>query len=243
MNLLNKIGEAELKLLKKIYGSKYKIALEKVNSNYPIQYLIGYVEFYDAKINVNEDVLIPRYETEILVDIIVKTVKDRSYKSFVDICTGSGCIAIALSKTFSNILIDAIDVSDKALEMAKKNALENKVEVNFLQKDILREKLSKSYDVIVSNPPYVKINEYVSEEVQYEPKIALYANDEGLEFYKRILKLAKEALNPGGMIFFEIGSTLGVEIKKQALEIFPKALITILKDYSGLDRFLIVENI
>lgn len=243
MKLLNKIGKAELKLLKEIYGDKYEEALEKVNNHYPIQYLIGYVDFYNTRIKVNENVLIPRYETEVLVDIIVKTVKNHSYLDFVDICTGSGCIAISLTKTLSNIAMDAVDISEKALEVAKENALENKVEINFWQKDILKEELSKKYDVIVSNPPYVKINEDIGEEVEFEPKIALYANDNGLEFYKRIFKMAKKILKPKGMIFLEIGATLGEEIKKEALEIFPKALVTILKDYNGLDRFLILENI
>lgn len=239
---MNKIGEADLKLLKETYKDNINEALEKVQNNYPIQYLIGYVDFYDLKIDVNEDVLIPRYETEILVDLFIKKIKNRNYKTLIDICTGSGCIALALKKNV-NLDVDACDISIKAIKVAKKNALNNKVDVNFFIKDILNEDLTKRYDCIISNPPYVKEDEYVSLETKYEPQIALFAKDNGLEFYKRILNLAKINLNDNGLIAFEIGATLGEDIKKIALEYFPKAKITILKDFNNFERFFFLENI
>ncbi len=237
---MNKIGQAELKLLKELYKDNYEEALKKINENYPIQYLIGYVDFFNVKIKVNGDVLIPRYETELLVDLTIKKLKDKNYKNLIDIGTGSGAIAVALKKNLE-IVIDACDISNKALELAKNNALLNDVNINFFKKNILKEELDNKYDVIVSNPPYVKKDEYVGPETKYEPSIALYAGDDGLEFYKRILKLAKTNLNENGLIVLEIGATLGENIKKIALEYFPKASINIIKDFNNFERIMFIE--
>jgi len=238
VKLLNNIGEADLKLLKEFYSENFNEQLEKVKNNYPIQYLIGYVDFYDTKISVNENVLIPRFETEILVDKTIKRLKEKNYQNIIDICTGSGCIAIALKKNL-DIEVNACDISEKALEIANKNALENRVNINYFKKDILKEELPNTYDCIISNPPYVSVNEYVSPETKYEPSIALYS--QGIEFYEQILFLATKHLNKNGMIIFEIGATQSLDIKKTALRYFPNSKITIEKDYNNFDRFMFIE--
>ena len=141
-----------------------------------------------------------------------------------------------------DIKIDACDISKPALKIAKKNALENTVDVFFFKKDILNDKLKGKYDFIISNPPYVKENEYTSPETKYEPSIALYAKENGLEFYKKIIEIAPHLLNKKGIIIFEIGATLGDEIKKIALSTYPKANIIIEKDYNNFDRFMFIET-
>jgi len=241
VNLLNKIGTAELKELLESYKGNIKEAKEKLKRNYPIQYLIGYVDFYNCKIFVDENVLIPRYETEYLVEKAIKLLKKKNIKTGIDLCTGSGAIAIALKKNL-DIKIDACDISKPALKIAKKNALENTVDVFFFKKDILNDKLKGKYDFIISNPPYVKENEYTSPETKYEPSIALYAKENGLEFYKKIIEIAPHLLNKKGIIIFEIGATLGDEIKKIALSTYPKANIIIEKDYNNFDRFMFIET-
>ncbi len=241
MNHLNKIGNADLKLLKEIYQDNFEEIEKKLEANYPTQYLIGYVDFYNTKININEDVLIPRFETELLVDKAIKILQNKKYTNLIDICTGSGAIAIAIKKHL-NLEIDACDISNKALNIAKNNALENKTNINFFPIDILKEIPSKKYDCIISNPPYVREDEYTSPETKYEPVIALYAKNEGLEFYERILSIAPSILNKNGTIIFEIGSTQAIEIKKIALSYFPNSIITIEKDYNNFDRFIFIET-
>jgi len=241
VNHLNKIGNAELKLLKEIYKDKIDYALKKIEDNYPIQYLIGYVDFYNTKININENVLIPRYETELLVDKAVNFIKEKEYKTVIDICTGSGAIAIALKKEL-NVKVIACDISKEALEVAKSNAKENNAEINFFQIDILKEIIREKYDCIISNPPYVSSEEIVSPETKYEPQIALFAKNNGLEFYEKIIQDAVYILNPNGSIMFEIGATQANYIKKIALSYFPNSNIKILKDYNNFDRFVFIET-
>lgn len=237
---MNKIGKAEISLLKEIYKDNLDYALKKLEENYPIQYLIGYVDFYNTKIQVNENVLIPRYETELLVEKAIKYLKNKKYNSIIDLCTGSGAIAIALKKEI-DIKVEACDISDEALKLAKENAKLNNTNINFFKMDILKEIPNKKYDCIISNPPYVREDEYTSPETAYEPKIALYAKDAGLEFYKRILSTAKSYLNQKGSIIFEIGAYQANDIKKIALEYFPNAKITTQKDYNNYDRFMFIE--
>lgn len=237
---MNNIGSADLKLLKELYPNNFNEIEQKLKEHYPIQYLIGYVDFYNTKINVNENVLIPRFETELLIDKTIKFLKNKNYKTIIDICTGSGCIAISLKK-HTDLTIDACDISDKALETAKQNAKQNNVAINYFKLDILKEIPIKKYDCIISNPPYVLKDEYTSPETKYEPSIALYANDNGIEFYERILKTAKDYLNDNGSIIFEIGATEGLKIKELALKYFPKAKVSIEKDYNNYDRFIFIE--
>ena len=237
------VGAADLKLLQEIYKDNLDYALNKLKENYPIQYLIGYVDFYNTKINVNESVLIPRFETELLVEKTINFLKTKNYQNGLDICTGSGCIAIALKKHL-NLKIDALDISNEALSLAHQNNLENNTQVNFFKMDILTEIPSQKYDCLISNPPYVRENELVSPETKYEPQIALYAKNNGLEFYNRILSIAPKILNKGGTIIFEIGKNQSLAIKEIALNYFPKAIIKIEKDYNNLDRFMfIIQNL
>ena len=238
---MHNIGNADLKLLKEIYQDNLDYALNKLKDNYPIQYLIGYVDFYNTKINVNESVLIPRFETELLVEKAINFLKTKNYQTILDIATGSGCISIALKKNL-NITIDACDISNKALKVAKTNALNNNVTINYFKMDILTNIPKHKYDCIISNPPYVIKNEIVSPQTKYEPSIALYANHNGLEFYERILSIAPTILNKNGSLIFEIGSTQKEAIKKIALSYFPQAKITTLKDYNNYDRFMLLKH-
>ena len=241
MNHLNKIGLAELKALKENYQGNLEEAQKKLEEGYPIQYLIGHVDFYNCKIKVNENVLIPRYETEYLVEKTIKLLKTKNLKTGIDLCTGSGAIAIALKKNL-NIKIDVCDISNLALKIAQENAQKNNTNIFFFKKDILTEEIEGKYDFIISNPPYIKENEYTSPETKYEPSIALYAKDNGLEFYKKIIEISPNVLNKNGIIIFEIGATLGDEIKKIALDTYPKANIIIEKDYNNFNRFMFIET-
>lgn len=234
------IGQADWLLLKEKYKTNFSFVEQKIKESYPIQYLIGYVDFYDTKIKVNESVLIPRFETELLVDKTIKFLKNKKVKSILDICTGSGCIAIALKRNL-NIQIDACDISTETLETAKNNAKENNTEINFFQMNILKEQPKQKYDCLISNPPYVKKTEYTSLETKYEPQIALYANNDGLEFYERILSIAKEILNEKSTMIFEIGATQGLAIKKITLKYFPLAKINIEQDFNNYDRYIFIE--
>ena len=191
---MNNIGIADLTLLKETYKGDLKEAYKLLKKNYPIQYLIGYVDFYNYKIKVNENVLIPRFETELLIDKSIKYLKKKVIKKAIDICTGSGCIAITLNKEL-NISFDACDISNPALTLAKENAKENNANIKFFKIDVLNDHIKEKYDLIVSNPPYVKKDEYTSLETKYEPQIALFANNNGLEFYEAIIKEAKNILN------------------------------------------------
>lgn len=234
------ISNPDWRLLKEIYPHNFNEIEQKLQEHYPVQYLIGYVDFYNTKININENVLIPRFETELLIDKTLKFLKNKNYKNLIDICTGSGCIAITLKK-HTNLNIDACDISNKALVIAKINAKENNTEINLYKLDILKDIPQKKYDCIISNPPYVKENEYTSPETKYEPSIALYAKNNGLEFYQRILSTAKEYLNNNGSIIFEIGATQAQDIKKLTLNYFPNSKITIEKDYNNYDRYIFIE--
>ncbi|MBS7254320.1 peptide chain release factor N(5)-glutamine methyltransferase [Flavobacterium branchiicola] len=196
--------------------------LAQLKKEVPIQYLLGKTSFYGLDFEVNENVLIPRPETEELVDWIINENKgiDKSKEiKILDIGTGSGCIAISLAKNLPNAKVYAIDVSKKALETAKLNAINNKVEVTFMLKDVLQlEVLKSDYDIIVSNPPYVRNLEKVEIKknvLDYEPHLALFVEDNNaLIFYKKIAELAKKNLLENGQLYFEINQYLGSETKE-----------------------------
>ena len=186
----------------------------------PIQYLLGNTEFFGLPFIVNENVLIPRPETEELVDWIIsedkKAERQKSIK-ILDIGTGSGCIAISLAKNILNATVFAIDVSSKALEVAKLNAKQNDVSVTFLEKNILEtDDLLEQFDIIVSNPPYVRNlekQEIKKNVLDNEPHLALFVDDfDALIFYRKIAVLATKNLNPNGKLFFEINQYLGQEM-------------------------------
>ena len=229
----------ELKLVSKNYEKDYK----KLLTGYPIQYLIGYVNFYGYKINVNENVLIPRYETELLVEKTIKYINNLFNKEvkILDIGTGSGCISIALNKEINGNVV-ACDISDKALETAILNAKTNEANVKFIKSN-LYDKINEKFDVIISNPPYIDSRDKVMDMVdKYEPHEALYAPNNGLYFYEEILKNAKEYLNDKFIIAFEIGYEQGSSIKSIAESYFKDSKILIEKDYSDKDRYLFIIN-
>ncbi|WP_418262279.1 peptide chain release factor N(5)-glutamine methyltransferase [Flavobacterium faecale] len=221
----------------------------------PIQYLLGTTHFYGLEFEVNNNVLIPRPETEELVEWIVqdhqsglKTEKlnqENKNVNILDIGTGSGCIAISLAKNIPNATVFAIDVSPKALEIAKKNAEINQVSVTFLEKNILEtDDLEQKFDIIVSNPPYVRNlekEEIKKNVLEYEPHLALFvADDDALVFYSKIAQLAKKNLRPKGQLFFEINQYLGSEMIALLRELDFKN-IELRKDIYGNDRMIYGE--
>ena len=203
----------------------------------PLQYILGETEFYGYRIFINKNVLIPRPETELLVEKIIN--KNQEVKSILEIGTGSGAIAIALAKNLNLDRIDAIDIFEEALKLARKNAKENSVEINFYQSDIF-ENIEGKFDIIVSNPPYISGKEYEklpAEIKNYEPTNALLASEDGLIFYKKILEKAKEYLTKSGFIYFEIGYDQAEMIKEIAKKNgFDKA--NVFKDLNDFDRIM-----
>ena len=225
-------------------------ALSRLKNNEPIQYIIGETEFFGLSFKVNKHTLIPRPETEELVEQILKTViLDESKKSIkiLDIGTGTGCIAISLAKRIKNSQVFAVDVSGEALKIAKHNAELNAVNITFIQDDILNPshpeliKSPQKFDIIVSNPPYVR--ELEKEEIKdnvlkFEPHLALFVpNDDSLIFYKAITAFAVNNLRNEGQLFFEINQYLGEQMK-QLLEHFEFKNIELLKDIFGNDRII-----
>ena len=215
--------------------------LEKLKLEIPIQYIIGTTSFFGLDFNVNENVLIPRPETEELVDLIIKNSNSKTPK-IIDIGTGSGCIAISLAKNIPLATVYAIDVSEKALEIAKVNATLNNVNVNFILANILDvDNLNEQFDVIVSNPPYVRNlekHEIKKNVLEYEPHLALFVNDnDALIFYKKIAELAKINLSQNGQLFFEINQYLGYETKN-LLEKMNFKNIELRQDIYGNDRMI-----
>lgn len=206
MNKPEFLSFKDWELLKEKYPKTIEEILVKIKSGYPVQYLIGNVYFYNSLINVSENVLIPRPETEYLVEKTIDYAKQRfNHKiNIIDLGTGSGCIAIALKKELDSE-VSAIDISKDALDLAKLNARENNVDINFYESDITKP-LENMYDIIISNPPYIPKNGYVAENVlKYEPRIALFADEEGIYFYKKIIKNNLNKLNKNGFMAFEIG--------------------------------------
>lgn len=212
----------------------------------PLPYLFGEVEFYDCSIQVNQQVLIPRPETEILVDLVVKDLeKIPSLKNKVlwDLCTGSGCIAIAMKKRFPDLLVIGSDISTQALEVTAKNSANNGVSVEWRQGNFLSPFAKEKADYILCNPPYISSEEFLdlSDEVKCEPTLALVAENRGLFFYEQLAKAGFSHLQSGGKIFLEIGKDQGKEVKK-LFSAFPKTERTdLLCDWAGHDRFFFLE--
>lgn len=214
--------------------------ISRRGKNEPLQYILGETNFYGLTLKVNEHVLIPRPETELLVEKIVK--ENPEVDEILEIGTGSGAIAIALAANIKNAKIKAVDISNKALQIARENAAKNKVNIHFYYSDVF-ENITGKYDLIVSNPPYISNKEYqyLSREIRkYEPSIALLADDNGLAFYKKILCSAKDYLTKKGKIYFEIGYNLSESIKKVAKENGFRNIETV-KDLNGFDRMMIIE--
>jgi len=232
-----------------------QIATKQLEQEIPIQYIIGKTEFFGLPFNINKEVLIPRPETEELVERVIKEVsliktyktdsnetKNEKQLKILDIGTGSGCIAISLKKQLPSSKISAIDVSNEALGIAKKNALLNKVDINFIHLDILKtNNLDKLYDVIVSNPPYVRElekKEMKNNVLNNEPHLALFVDNKNpLLFYNKIAELAKNFLTKNGQLHFEINQYLG---KETVILLAEKGFknIQLKKDIFGNDRII-----
>ena len=223
------------------YGNPSKENIERLNNGEPVQYIVGSVSFYGNIIDVDKRVLIPRFETEELVENTVKYIKKYNYQSIVDIGTGSGCIAITLKKFFPSVLVDAVDISLDALELAKTNAEKNNVSINFYNGNLF-EPLNRKYDVIISNPPYIAYDEEIMDIVKNnEPNLALYAPNEGLYFYEEILKNVYKYINNSGLIAFEIGYNQGEKIRKLSGKYLKKYDFEIKKDMTGKDRMVFIR--
>jgi len=222
-------------------------AIKDLLNNKPVQYITGVSYFHDLKLNVNESVLIPRPETEELVGLILDK-ETSSNLRVIDIGTGSGCIALALKKYFSNSLITAVDMSADALLLAKKNALQNQLQVEFTQIDILNphsfDSLSK-FDIVVSNPPYVTQSDKAlmhKNVTDYEPHNALFVEDDNpLLFYSSILEFCKSHLNNEGRIYFEVNEQQGDNIL-QLLEQHEYKNCKIYQDIHGKNRFVVATK-
>lgn len=237
---------SDLEYLKKyVEPNKLDEAILKLKNNIPVQYIVGNVNFYGLKINVNENVLIPRFETEELVSRTYKYILKYFSKDIkiADIGTGSGCIAITLKKKLPDSKVVAVDISDKALDVARNNALENNVEIEFLLGNLL-EPIYEKQDILISNPPYISEDEEIEDIVKNnEPNIALYASNKGLEFYEKILSSCVNYLNKKNLLAFEIGALQGEMVKKIALKYFPQSVIKIEKDLQNRDRFVFIFNL
>lgn len=231
----------QLEYLKKYYSGDLNQAIKRLENGEPVQYIIGNVNFYGFPFIVNKNVLIPRFETEELVEKTISIIQKKFPKKIdiVDLGTGSGCIAITLKKLI-DADIDAVDISEKALDVAKLNANNNEADIQFYLGDMLTP-LHKKYDVIISNPPYIAESEEIMEIVKNnEPHQALYAKDNGLYFYEEILKNAKNYLKDHYLIAFEIGETQGEAIKEKAYQYLENCSVIIEKDLTGSDRFVFV---
>lgn len=218
--------------------------LRERSSGKPLAYLLGYVDFYGCKITVNPSVLIPRLETEILLDKVLHLTQGRLINAVFDICSGSGCLGIAFKKERQLSDVYLSDLSAKALLTAKKNAQLNEVKVNCLEGDLLEPfKEVPKADLVFCNPPYVSDKEYLSLESSvkdFEPRIALTSGPSGLEFFERLAKELPMYLNSKALVALEIGFTQ----KKNVIEIFsihPWKNVRAEQDYSGLDRFIFLE--
>lgn len=218
--------------------------IRRIENGYPIQYLIGNVDFYGYKIMVNKNVLIPRFETETLVEKTLKYIDEYKFNkaSVLEIGTGSGCISIALKKEKEDLEITATDISIGALKIAKKNAKLNKCKITFIKQDVNKCKLFNNYDVLISNPPYLKETDVLDEKTRFEPHNALFGGKDGLKFYPVIFGVAKKYLNKKFLIALEIDEDNGKEIKVLAKEAFPKAKVKLEKDLTGRDRYIFVIN-
>jgi release factor glutamine methyltransferase len=229
--------------------ARFKKLLQARAAGKPLQYVLGYTEFLGYKILVDEKVLIPRPETEVIVEKLLALIQDMGKRQIriLDVGTGSGCIAIALAAGCSSCQITALDVSREALELAHKNAVLNKVveKISFIQRDILKESSTEEmFDIIVSNPPYIagqwwrKLDASVK---AHEPEVALNPGRDALVFYRRLVQLGVSHLNPGGIVAVEIG---GNYQEQEVSEIFKKSGffdLQVIKDYLGQSRGIIAR--
>ncbi len=223
----------------------YFKAIKKLCNGIPIQHITNRQEFMKMTFFVDENVLIPRPDTEILVEEVIKIAKKINAKKILDLCTGSGAIAISLAKYIDKSNITAVDISDKALNVAKLNAKNNEVEdrITFVESDLFKNLKKEKYDIIVSNPPYIKkeVLKKLDKEVQKEPKLALDGGYDGLDFYRKIIKNADEYLKFNGYLCFEIGYDQKEDVENLLKEQEKYINITCKKDLCDNDRVVIAK--
>lgn len=227
------------------YTSEISSDIKQLKKGKPVQHITGKAFFYNDFFMVNENTLIPRPETEELIELIRNDYNPETELSLIDLGTGSGCIPISLAKLFPNSNVSAIDISEKALEVAQSNAQNLNVKIDFYQQNLLEDiQLNQKFDVIVSNPPYIRNlekKEMHQNVLNFEPHLALFVeNENALIFYERVLVFAENHLNQNGTIYCEINQYLGQETK----QLFEKnyEFVTIYKDISGNDRMLKASN-
>ena len=235
----------DIKYLEKYIENKdeLKNAYIRLKNGEAVQYIVGNVDFYDYNFIVNKNVLIPRFETEELVSYTIDYANKYFEKpTIIDIGTGSGCIAITLQKKL-NTTVYATDISKSAINVAKENAKKNNSKVNFINCNMFDD-FNEKVDILISNPPYIAIDDKEIMDIvkNNEPHKALFAPNNGLYFYEKILKDANRILNKKSIIAFEIGYKQANDIKTYARKYFPNAKIVIKKDMSNLDRFIFILN-
>lgn len=234
MNLNEIVPEEKAKL--------YKEEILALEAGKPLQYVMGYVNFYGNQFYVNENVLIPRFETEELVENTINYI-NQNYTEPVDIIDlgcGSGVIGLTLEKKVSTNSVDLVDISKEALKVTHKNCEKLNSKANIIESDFFTN-ITKKYDIVISNPPYIKENEEIEEIVKNnEPSLALYAGADGLDCYRKILKTVKKHLKEKSIIAFEIGYTQANDITKIAQEELDNIQIIVKKDLSGKDRMLFI---
>lgn len=224
---------------------KYEDSLEALREKKPIQYVIGNVNFYGSRFIVNKNVLIPRFETEELVEQVVEYSKkfNKDKLRVLDLGCGSGAIGLTIKKLIKDSEVTLVDISKEALEVAKQNAVNLGLDVTFVESDWFSNLEITKYDIIVSNPPYIKNDEQVEEIVKNnEPALALYGGQDGLDCYKKILSSIKPYLNDEYLIAFEIGESQKEEITNLVINCLPTAIVTCKKDLYGRNRMIFVRN-
>ena len=221
---------------------RYYLALIEIIQGMPIQYITNKQEFMKLDFYVDENVLIPQPDTEILVEKAIEEAKKIENVEILDMCTGSGCIGISIAKNIENAKVTLVDISENVIEIAKKNALRNKVEsqLTFIQSNMF-EKVEKKFDIIVSNPPYIKTDVIpkLDKQVQNEPHIALDGGKDGLKFYKIIIEEAKKYLKENGKLILEIGYEQKEEVENLIKQSRQYKKIEVIKDLSQNDRVII----
>lgn len=219
--------------------------IAKIDEGYPIAYLIGDVSFYGYPFKVNENVLIPRFETETLIEKTIKLIKSLNLENsnLIDLGTGSGVIAITLKKEIPSLNITAIDKSKEALKVAIENSKLNNVNVDFQNQDIFNYELPENISIVISNPPYIEEDSNYNQNVLYEPKEAIFvSNINPLIYYEQILKIAKEQINKKHLIAFEIDEDHKEDMHKLCKKYFPSDNIVIEKDLAGKNRYAFIYS-
>lgn len=239
-----KINELDKKELIKL-NKWNKLTMSLLEKDYPVQYIIGYVDFYGLKINVNEFTLIPRYETEYLIELTLKEIKKLNLDNpkILDLCTGSGAIGLTLKSLLPSSEVTLSDISKDALMVANKNKNELNLDVNIIESDLFKN-IQGKFDVIISNPPYVMTNEILPKDVLYEPHLALYSGPKGIDHIEEIFKNIKSHLNNKYLIALEINEKSETDIINLIKTYFEKNInYKFMKDLAGKTRYLFITNV